>query len=238
MIMDSVPMDFEIAYASALYKVIHYGMESAPRGMKVKELLGYQFTIDPTDNVIKTIGGFHTNLEYAQEELQWYLSGTNRIDFSPLIEKTWKKYSDDGETVNSAYGHYLFSTHVKMDAEEGQNYPYSSQWLWVLNKLREDPDSRQCVMNINQVYHKNFTTKDFPCTIACQVFIRQGKLFWITYMRSQDLFYGTRNDVYCFTELQKKMATELGVGLGTYTHVMGSMHLYEKHWELAKVAVE
>lgn len=218
-------------YLGALMALAVIGMESAPRGMRVKEVLAYKFVIDPMENVV-TLPGWETNLEYAKKELEWYLSGTNRIDFDPLIEKTWKQFSDDGETVNSAYGKYIFGFPIITS-----DFKVKSQWSWVLEKLREDPDSRQCVMNINSMKHKENPTKDFPCTIALQVFIRNKKLFWITYMRSQDLFYGTRNDVYCFTELQKKMAAELGVELGTYTHVMGSMHLYEKHWDLLKRTV-
>lgn len=218
-------MNFNIAYQLALGEVMRFGIETQPRKMKVKELLAYKMVIDPDDNII-TIPGFETNLDYAKKELEWYLSGTSRIDFDPVIERTWKKFSDDGVHVNSAYGKYFFKPISKSGTV--------TQWDWIKSKLQEDPDSRQCVVNINQLDHKYYPTKDFPCTIACQVFIRQNRLYWITYMRSQDLFYGTRNDIYCFTELQKKLANELNVELGTYTHIMGNMHLYEKHWELAK----
>lgn len=217
-------MSLNRIYKQILKDVWNYGIEVAPRGMKVKELLGYSFILtDPTDNVI-TLKGFETNVKYAEEEYQWYKSGSNRIDYSALIEKVWKKYSDDGIHVNSAYGQYFFKWEV------GSEKPMS-QWEWVKKLLKKDPDSRQAVFNINQAYHKDESTKDFPCTIYCQVLIREGKLYWITNMRSNDVFFGLRNDVYTFTKLQQQLAEEMGLPLGTYTHFAGSMHLYEPQFE-------
>lgn len=205
-------------YLRALKALELEGLVTEPRGMKIREIFGYTFTINPDDNVV-TIEGFETNVDYAKAELEWYYSGSNRIDYSPIIEKTWKKYSDDGIHVNSAYGHRIFGGYTL------------NQWTWVLDKLREDPDSRQCVININTTFDKEKSTKDFPCTMYMQMFLRNGQLDWHTYMRSQDIYYGTRNDIYCFTEMQKKMARELGVQHGTYYHHCGSLHIYEKHWD-------
>lgn len=204
-------------YNEALGKIWMHGIETRPRGLHCKEILNHKFEIDPDDNVV-TLKGWETKVAYADNELMWYLNGSNRIDFNEEIKKTWARFSDDGETVNSAYGYRLFGKHPKIGID---------QWTWVLNKLKEDPDSRQCVMNLNAAFDKEKPTKDFVCTIAVQVILRNNKLYWTTYMRSQDLYYGTRNDIYCFTELQKIMAKQLGVGLGTYTHVCTSLHLYD-----------
>jgi thymidylate synthase len=72
-----------------------------------------------------------------------------------------------------------------------------------------------------------------PCTISLQYLIRDDKLYAITTMRSNDAYLGFRNDLYCFTELQKKMAKELNVELGWYQHQVGSLHLY--HDKLDKI---
>jgi thymidylate synthase len=211
---------FNEVYKQILSDLWYNGMETAPRGMKVKELLGYSFKIDPRDNII-TIPGFETNIEYAKEELEWYYSGSNRIDYSPKIQKVWSRYSDDGITVNSNYGHRVF----------GHKPGYINQWDWTKNKLTEDKDSRQAVININDITDKFNPTKDFPCTMNIQAFIRDDKLHWVVGMRSNDIFLGLRNDAYCFTEMQKKMAAELSVGVGEYIHNAGSMHLYEKNFD-------
>jgi len=208
-------------YLRALRTLRDAGLVTAPRRMSVREVFGFTFEINPCYNEV-TLPGFETNVEYAEEELKWYYSGSNRIDFSDTIKRTWEKFSDDGITVNSAYGYRIFGKDPKIGI---------NQWDWVVKKLREDPDSRQCVININSAYDKEKPTKDLPCTMYLHVFLRDGNLDWHTYMRSQDIYYGTRNDIYCFTQMQKRMASELNVGVGKYFHHCGSLHIYEKHWD-------
>ena len=74
-------------------------------------------------------------------------------------------------------------------------------------------------------------TKDLNCTVCLQLFIRDCKLYMTTYMRSNDLWMGFPYDVFQFTCLQILMAMKLHVGIGTYTHVAGSLHLYERDWQ-------
>lgn len=211
-------MNYNQQYYNALEKILLEGRIVNPRVLECKEVICFQFKIDPNDNII-TLPGFETNVKYAKEELKWYLSGSNRIDFSDIIKKTWKKYSDDGIHVNSAYGHRIFGRHTL----------FLNQWEWVKEELKADKHSRRCVININSVIDKK-ETNDSPCTMFYQVLIRDNKLIWITTMRSQDIYYGTRNDIYCFTEMQKKLAKELKLEVGDYYHLCNSLHLYEKHY--------
>jgi len=216
---------FDDVYLQILKDLWNSGTTVSPRGMKVKELLAYKFTLeDPRNNIIN-LPGFKTNVDYGSAELEWYYSGSNRIDFNPIIEKTWKQFSDDGVHVNSSYGFQIFGKHPEIKV---------NQWEWIKKKLKEDSDSRQCVININLPSYKEKDTKDFVCTMDLQVFIRDNKLHWITHLRSQDIYFGTRNDVYCFTMMQQKLAKELNVGLGKYHHFCGSMHIYERHFDNVK----
>ena len=48
-----------------------------------------------------------------------------------------------------------------------------------------------------------------------------------TYMRSQSLTGLLGYDLFLFTFLQQILALELSVNLGTYTHMIGSLHAYE-----------
>ena len=50
-------------------------------------------------------------------------------------------------------------------------------------------------------------------------------------MRSNDLFKGTFSNIYVFTELQKWMADQIGVGTGSYTHYADSLHLYGSYFQ-------
>lgn len=152
---------------------------------------------------------------YAIGELLFYLSGSNELSAIYPYSKAWEKLSDDGETVNSAYG---FRIHYKYGFD---------QWEYVKKLLRADPLSRQAVIHIKDADDKQ--TKDLPCTICLQFLIRDGKLHCTTFMRSNDIWLGFPYDVFCFTSLQVKLAMELGVPVGTYTHIAGSLHLYERN---------
>lgn len=155
------------------------------------------------------------SMKYAVGELMWYLSGSNQLkDITPYA-KFWNKLTDDGVTCNSAYGHRI-------------KYQFGfDQWEHVKDLLDKDNSSRQAVIHIKDA--SELTTKDTPCTVALQYLIRDGKLYATTYMRSNDIWLGFPYDVFTFTSLQVKMAMELGVDVGTYTHIAGSLHLYERN---------
>lgn len=171
---------------------------------------------DPTRNII-TSADRKMPMRYAVGELLWYLSGSNRLEDIAKFSKVWERMSDDGITVNSAYGHRIFETFG------------FDQLQYVEHALRDNPFSRQAVIHIKDAvdYHRN-PTKDVPCTIALQYFIREGKLHATTYMRSNDLWTGFPYDVFCFTCFQILLAFKLEVDIGTYTHIAGSLHLYKR----------
>jgi thymidylate synthase len=45
-------------------------------------------------------------------------------------------------------------------------------------------------------------------------------------MRSNDIWYGFCNDQYCFSMLQKLVADELSIEIGTYFHFANNLHIY------------
>jgi thymidylate synthase len=53
-------------------------------------------------------------------------------------------------------------------------------------------------------------------------------------MRSNDAWFGLVHDVFAFTMLQEMVARDLEVGIGTYTHFVASLHLYEDTLEKAR----
>lgn len=168
---------------------------------------------DPTQNILKS-DVRKLPMRYAVGELLWYLSGSNRLKDIKMYSKAWENLSDDGETVNSAYGYRIF-----------EKFGFD-QWEYIKDKLRQDPNSRQAVIHIKDPdYHP---TKDLPCTVCLQYFIRDGKLHATTYMRSNDIWLGFPYDVFSFTCMQIILAFELGVEVGEYTHIAGSLHLYSR----------
>jgi len=202
--------------------------EAAPRGQKVKEILGASFTIlNPRDRIPYVVGR-KFSVTYMVAELLWYLSGNNETEWISKYSNFWKDISDDGVTANSAYGSRLLKPHPKI--AQGR----INQWDYVVQELRKDPDSRRAIMHIRVPDDSVDAKLDVPCTLALQFFIRDGKLHQVANMRSSDVIFGIAYDVPAFTMFQELLANELGVELGTYTHVSNSLHIYERHFDMAE----
>lgn len=196
------------------------GSESSRDGAVVGEIINATTVIeDPTRCILKSKIR-NLPMRYLVGELLWYLSGKNTLKSIQTITHAWDRMSDDGETVNSNYGWCI-----------QEKYGFN-QWYYVKELLQTQPNTRQAVIHIKTAENSlDKPTKDMNCTIACQFFLREGKLHMTTTMRSNDLWMGFPNDVFQFTAMQVLMAMEIGAEVGTYTHHAGSLHLYQRDYE-------
>lgn len=199
------------------------GTEPSRDGAVVGEVINAVTVIeDPTRCILKSPIR-KLPMRYCIGELLWYLSGNPNLKAIQLYTNAWDRMSDDGKTVNSNYGHRIQRA---VDEVDGKLF---DQMKMVEHLLSVDPSSRQAMIHIKQARDILVNpTKDLNCTVCLQFFIREGKLYMTTYMRSNDLWMGFPNDVFQFTCIQIYLAMRLGVELGTYTHVAGSLHLYER----------
>ena len=145
-------------------------------------------------------------------ELCWYLAQTNDLDFICYYISDYINYSDG----RGGYGPRLF------------NWRGTNQFENVAALLDSRPHSRRAVIQLFDASDILGNNRDVPCTCTLQFMIRDNRLNLISYMRSNDAFLGLPHDVFCFTMLQEIMAAILSVELGTYRHMVGSLHLYEK----------
>lgn len=170
---------------------------------------------DPTNNIMKN-SLRNLSMKYAIGELLWYMSHNNKLREIQKYTKGWDRMSDDGVTVNSNYGWCI-----------RDKYGFD-QWEWCKQELNNNPNSRRAVIHIKEPSDKD--SKDVNCTVCLQFFIRDEKLYCTTYMRSNDIWLGYPYDVFQFTCMQILMSMELGIELGTYTHIAGSLHLYGRNY--------
>lgn len=168
---------------------------------------------DPTRNIMRNEVR-KLPLRYAIGEMLWYMSGNKNLKEIQKYTTGWDRMTDDGKTVNSNYGHCI-----------RHKFGFD-QWEYVKDLLRKDPQTRQAVIHIKTADDKE--SKDVNCTVCLQFFYRDKKLHMTTYMRSNDIWMGFPYDVFQFTNMLILMSMELGVDIGTYTHVVGSLHLYQR----------
>lgn len=153
-------------------------------------------------------------------ELFWYLSGSDRVEFIKHYIPNYPKLIRDEVKANGAYGPRIFGEDAQKKSED------TSEWDRVIKTLREREGSRNALIQIYDNSDAKPKNNDKPCTCTIQFAIRNRQLLMHTHMRSNDAFFGLPHDIFSFTMLQEIAARELGVGLGPYTHSVGSLHLY------------
>lgn len=210
---DTVTDAFEKAYNF----VSDFGETVVSRIGKTKHVTDITFLVsNPYHNVCLNPQR-NLSLRYLVGEIQWYLSGSNKVEDIGKYAKMWYDLSDDGETVNSAYGYRIFH---KFGFDQLQ---------YCIDKLKKNPYDRQCILHIKEASNK--PTKDTPCTCLLQFTCFNGKLNLHTYMRSNDIWLGLPYDMGFFTVLLQIVAKEVGLSVGVYYHTVGDLHLYERHWD-------
>ena len=182
-----------------------------------KALFNVGFTLEnPSQKNINVLNPDRKfNLEYAEAEWQWYLSGDPSIDklgeINGSIPPIWEKMADSDRKVRSNYG-WQWEREHQLDK--------------VVAMLKSNPETRQAVISIYDGKEISTYRKDTPCTYAVQFTILDNKLHMAVLMRSNDLWFGFCNDQYCFASLQELVAERLSIELGTYYHFAHNLHLY------------
>ena len=165
------------------------------------------------------------NHDYIESEKQWYLSESLDVyDIPGKTPQIWKNIADNDGMINSNYGWCQFS-----DANH-------NQYDKALAAIKADSDTRQATMIFNRptMHEDAFRNcmSDFMCTYAHQLMLRDGKLDYLVFMRSNDVVFGYRNDKAWADYVHQRAADELGVELGTMYWNAASLHVYPRHRKL------
>ena len=190
-------------------------------GVKTVEMIGAQFVADEP-----LIFG-SLNHDYIERELQWYKSmSLNVNDIPGKVPEIWKQVSDEHGYIHSNYGWCIWSD------KNGRQYEH------VRDELNKNPNSRRAVMiytrpTMHQIYNINGMS-DFMCTNTVQYFIRENVLSAYVSMRSNDVVFGYRNDFAWQKHVLEELGAELGIETGDIIWNVGSLHVYERHFNLIK----
>ena len=149
-------------------------------------------------------------------EFCWYLSGANDLEFIEYYIPKYRDFAED-EILFGAYGPRLLDMRGVTNQLEN-----------IILLLQRKPSSRQAVVQLFDAEDIVEEHKDVPCTSTIQFLLRSNRLEIITSMRSNDVYLGLPHDVFSFTMIQELVARRLGAELGTYRHIVGSLHLYDR----------
>ena len=198
----------------------------------IHELLDVELVLSDPRKSVLSLPIRNMSRRYAAGELLCYIRGTNKKEDFEFYSKSWGKLANPDGTINSAYGYRMF--HPIFDGDTETRFHYA------LTQLLENSDTKNAIIMLRDDSDLHPAhQKDRCCTLCLCFNIRDGKLNCRTIMRSQDLWLGLPYDVFCFTRLMQIMlynynsACEKGkeVQLGTYTHQVLNLHLYERDWQ-------
>ena len=163
-----------------------------------------------------------SNPFFSVFESLWMLSGRNDVDLPAKFASQIREYSDDGKTLNGAYGH-RWRRHFGHD-----------QLMIAASELRRDPMSRR--VNIQMWDGKQDVelltgpgSKDLPCNLSMVMVNTEGRLDLTVFNRSNDLIWGAWGaNLVHFAFVQEFVAQLAGLEVGTYYQVSSNTHIYSE----------
>lgn len=214
--------DVNFLYVELARELTLRGARVETRGLTTLELTNVTLELYKPLNRFVTLQARNMSMKYFVGELCFYLSGSTKLDFIAHYGKFWREVSDDGKTVNSAYGSRMF---IAPHAVDG---PF---W-YAIECLRRDPNSRKAVVPI-YAERDSKPSKDNPCTMHMQFLMRSNMLDLHVFMRSNDVWLGVPYDVAYFSLVHEIAFTVLSLTyphlqLGTYWHHAMSLHVYQR----------
>ena len=132
-----------------------------------------------------------------------------------------------------SYLPYLMTAHKA----EGEQYTYGQylekQITEVIKMYQEDGyNTNQAFMAVGD--SQSIYLSDPPCLRAIDTRIRDGKLNFIVYFRSWDLWAGFPSNLAAIQLLKEYMSCEIGVDDGELIASSKGLHLYQYAWDLAR----
>lgn len=139
------------------------------------------------------------------------------------------------EFVND-YLPYLMSDAKTPDEEYTYGWYLASQIQGVIQMLKDTPNTNQAYMTVGDP--STMLMKDPPCLRGIQCRVRYGKLHFVVYFRSWDLWAGLPSNLAALQLMKESMASDLGLEDGTLNAVSPGLHLYDHSWEFARMVLK
>lgn len=218
---------FHEVWHDLLDRLVTNGVVVRPRGLACRELTGVTLELRDARSNLFYNAARDVRYGFAVAEWLWIWFGHDDVATIGQYNSRIHRFSDDGEIFAGAYGPRI-----------------GLQWTWVEELLRRDHDTRQAVITIFAPTDLQRATRDVPCTLTLQFFVRAEptdgtlRLCLLASMRSSDVWLGLPYDVFSFTMLQNVMAGRLGIDTGWFQMSLGSSHLYAEHADTAVVALD
>lgn len=197
------------------------------RGNDAREAIGVGFRLTDPRQRLPYLAERKANPVFHFAEALWYLAGRRDLEMIGYYAPSMRSSSPDGIHLGgSAYGYTLFAP-----ADGDTVAPFDR----VLELLRSETDSKRGYLPVFSPRELALSDNpDMACLAGLHLLARGGRLHMVCNMRANDLDCGLLSDVFSFTMIQEYAAIQLGLEVGTYTHLIGSAHVCDRNTERVK----
>jgi len=168
------------------------------------------------------------HLKSIIHELLWFLKGDTNIKYLNEQGVTiWDEWADREGNLGRVYG----AQWCDWRAPDGRSINQIDE---VIAQIKKNPDSRRHIVsawNPGEIGQMALP----PCHALFQFFVQDGELSCQLYQRSADLFLGVPFNIASYALLTLMVAQVCGLKAGTFVHTFGDLHLYNNHFEQAKL---
>lgn len=215
-------------YLDLVQHILDKGTDKSDRtGTGTRSVFGYQMRFDLSEGFpMVTTKKLH--LKSIIHELLWFLKGETNISY--LKEngvRIWDEWADENGNLGPVYGKQWRS----WTGPDGKVHDQISD---LIRQIRTNPDSRRLIVSAWNVGELSDMAL-MPCHTLFQFYVANGKLSCQLYQRSADVFLGVPFNIASYALLTLMIAQVCGLKPGDFVHTFGDVHLYNNHFEQAKL---
>lgn len=215
-------------YVDLIHGLLVHGEEVQTRNSVCKRTFGERVKFDrcPLVSVRKAAW------KNALREMEWVLSGSTNLDsMHPDVHPWWKPWANEYGNIPYGYGDVL-----RWWGEDNFD-----QIGYLLNGIRGHPFSRRNVVTTWDT--EKMASPECPITncwgTVIQAFVDTvDRLHLVTYQRSADVICGLPHNWVQMWAFQTWLARRAEKQMGTLTWMGGDVHLYQAHYDLARMIVD
>ena len=142
--------------------------------------------------------------------------------FNPVGPAMCEQYAHD--LVEGTAAAFEYDYHTRLFHYNSSEIT-TDQISYMIGKLRDAPTSRRAVA-VTWQPRVDTVARDVPCLQLLKCMVWDGRLDMTAVFRSNDICVALGANMIGLTELQRRIATSIGVPVGEYVHISLSPHIY------------
>ncbi|MEY4885925.1 MAG: hypothetical protein RL151_1234 [Bacteroidota bacterium] len=216
------------AYLDLLRHILENGTDKSDRtGTGTRSVFGHQLRFDLSEGFpLLTTKKLH--VKSIIHELLWFLQGSTNIGYlKDHGVRIWDEWADANGDLGPVYGKQWRS----WEGADGQTIDQISD---VVDQIRRNPDSRRLIVSAWNVAELPKMAL-MPCHALFQFYVANGRLSCQLYQRSADVFLGVPFNIASYALLTLMIAQVCDLQPGDFVHTFGDVHLYNNHFEQARL---